>query len=181
MQRLLGLWVWALLLRRLLLSVLSELYTIASIPCPKVLRCLAEPQRLELTALLGLAPLIFRNLRRLVSKRFYATDASPWGAGVIYADLAGDSVGAPFLSIFRGARVVAGWYAIPRAVVGVLQWSLRTHIYDATPPPIHPLASAWSSVPLITEWSNLVWKTAIEHRWRKHPEFFISTCWKWKL
>lgn len=111
MQRFLGRWVWPLLLRRPLLSVLSELYCLASLKRPHVPRRLNVPQLTELQALIGLAPVVFRDLTRPVSTRIYATDASPWGAGVVYLDEGG--CGQDLVALFRDARVLTGWYAFP--------------------------------------------------------------------
>ena len=124
MQRLLGRWVWPLLLHRPLLSVLSDLYTLTSLGLPHVSRSFNVRQLVELQVLLGLSPVIFRDLTRPVSRRFYATDASPWGAGVVYCDGASDSftqngegqAGDHHLDLvarFRDARVLQGWYAFP--------------------------------------------------------------------
>ena len=124
MQRFLGRWVWPLLLRRPLLSVLSDLYTLTSLRRLHVPRSPNVTQLVELQVLLGLSPVIFRDLTRSVSRRFYATDTSPWGASVVYCDGASDIViqnsedqaGDHHLDLgarFRDARVLQGWYAFP--------------------------------------------------------------------
>ena len=193
MQRLLGRWVWPLLLRRPLLSVLSELYSPASLPRPHVPRLLNLPQLTELHALIGIAPMVFRDLTRPVSPRLYATDASPWGGGVVYSDEDGRGSSPTqqhaLVSFFRDARVLSGWYAFPditfdpgppadedgstpeddinsttSAASDDFTYPLHSDKYDKY---FARLSEAWTEdLSLLPKWSSLHWKTAIIHRWR---------------
>lgn len=181
MQRFLGRWVWVLMLCRPLLSVLSELYAHAALPRPATFRCFNSLQVSELRALIGLSPLILRDTTRTPSRRIYCTDASPWGAGVVYTDIQDDS-SEGFLHLLRDARTCAGWYAIPtpdgeRCRNGPMSDSglpgsdlvpkFRAN-FDSGPP-IDRRRAAWTGPhagPTVTLWGNLRWKLVVAHRWR---------------
>ena len=88
-QFLLGSWTWACLLRRNLLSIFSDVYELASAPKPLTPRPLSATERLELEMWMDLFPLIYVDLRRSLSTRVYASDASKSGGGVLYSNLDG--------------------------------------------------------------------------------------------
>lgn len=169
MQQLLGKWVWALLLRRPLLSIFSDVYAFCSLSRPQVIRPLGLPVRTELEAVIDLAPLVFRDLRRQVSSRVYATDASPWGAGVVYSDLGLSYSGLGMLRDFRPSRIVTGWYAIPRPEEStheaISDLPDLSSLQDPSGPPINRLSSAWSDG-AVDMWRTFHWKLAMAHRWR---------------
>ena len=81
-QRLLGHWIWFLMLRRPLLSILAEVYKFArkeEVGKPTL------QMRTELMAVVATAPLLYGNIQRKFGELCMATDASSKGGGVVYA------------------------------------------------------------------------------------------------
>lgn len=81
-----GCWVYACLLRRPMLSVLSAVYEFEKEGVYEEQCALPDAVLQELSILLDLAPAMCCSLCVSVSKRFYATDASKQGSGVTYVD-----------------------------------------------------------------------------------------------
>lgn len=100
-----GSWVYACLLQRPMLSVLSAVYDFTRLSRYDETRCLPAEILRELSMLLDLAPAMCCDLSLSVSGRVYATDASPTGGGVTYRD----NVTAHDLSILEETRVRKGW------------------------------------------------------------------------
>ena len=110
MQSPLGSWTWASLLRRNLLSIFSDVYELASAPKPFTTRPLSATQRLELEMCLDLFSLMYVNLRRPLSTRVYASDASKSSGGVVYSDL-DKRAREQFVRGIEEKRVRKGWYS----------------------------------------------------------------------
>lgn len=105
MAEVIGGWVYACLLKRPTLSVLSCVYDFTRCSPYDKARVVPMEALRELSILLDLAPTMSCNLSLPVSGRVYATDASKTGAGVTYRD----SVPASDLMILRETRIRKGW------------------------------------------------------------------------
>lgn len=86
-QEIVGLWSWALLLRRQLFSVLFHTYNFCRQPQPERKRRISDAIIRELSILLDVFPMVYADLSLPLSKVIYDSDASPSGAGVVYADI----------------------------------------------------------------------------------------------
>jgi hypothetical protein len=82
LRTLLGFWTWVLLLRRPAFAVLSSVYRFVAVVGDAVHE-IWPSVRSELELLVGLAPLLFADLRTPFSERIVATDASEFGCGVV--------------------------------------------------------------------------------------------------
>ena len=83
LERWVGRWIWALLTRRCLLSVLSAVFSfVRSAPNVSKPRNLPWRVRDELQALLDLVPCLVVDMRTPASSMMMATDASTDGEGV---------------------------------------------------------------------------------------------------
>lgn len=87
LQNVIGLWNWALLLRRPALSVLFHVYTFMIEAQPDRSRRLPDSVVTELSILLDLFPLLYADLSRPLASRVYASDVSEDGIGIVYSDL----------------------------------------------------------------------------------------------
>ena len=140
LSSLIGSWIWFLLLNKPLLSVLSEVYRFlsetntAGVPPMRA--------RMELNALLSLAPLIYADLRRPVAGKVMCSDASMKGGAVVYTNIS-QAEGLGFLSFQSRFRGCAGF--LPREETKG-KW-LRINQYPA-----------WLR--------SRQWKTAVAHRWK---------------
>lgn len=110
MQRVCGLWVWACLLRRPLLSVMGEMFTFADLPQPNRRRRLPRKIIVELNVLLDMFPMLYVDLSVPASQRVYASDASKTGGGVSCAEIREDEFDS-FLDYVAHTRVMKGWYS----------------------------------------------------------------------
>lgn len=155
LQRLLGRWVWVLILKRPLLSALQDSYTFSALSRPETFLPFSLSVKSEITPLVGLAPLLYRDLKRPTCSRMYATDASPWGAGVVYCDLDSDLI-SRVSRIFRNSRVMAGWYAFPDMPppTGDEEWTRQ----------VDRLNSAWGPQN-VALWDQISWRQVVAHRW----------------
>jgi hypothetical protein len=86
LAHLVGRWTWALLVRRPALSVLQHVYRFANVARGRRFR-LWPCVRRELTALVGLLPLLRCQLDAPLHSTLLATDASEFGAGVVSTPL----------------------------------------------------------------------------------------------
>lgn len=109
-QRIVGLWNWALLLHRPVFSVLFHVYAFMLEPDQDRRRRLPDSVVMELSILLDLFPLLFAKLSRPLSTRVYASDASEQGAGLVYVDLSQSALWR-FKADIAEARCRKGWYA----------------------------------------------------------------------
>lgn len=107
MRILLGKWTWACLLRRCLLSELSEVYSLCAVTRPFKRRPLRPLQMQELETLLDLFPLMYADLNDAESTRVYASDACRTGGGVTYCDLSVPAKAA-FLHNVRETKIRKG-------------------------------------------------------------------------
>lgn len=117
MRRLLGLWIWIFLLRRPLLSVFQDVFTFSRRDRPSASQRIPDGALVELNVALDLLPLAFADLRRPLSCKLFASDASLRGAGVVYTQR--DDM-KDFLTRISETRSRKGW---PR--------TLRLHGLDA--------------------------------------------------
>lgn len=109
-ESILGRWTWAVLLRRCLLSIMGELYTLANMQSPNFVRKVSKAQVVELNMLLDLFPAMYADLQYKDSGRVYASDASLSGRGVPYCDMEPQEL-KPFLGATAETRVRKGWYS----------------------------------------------------------------------
>jgi len=86
MHTIVGQWTWALLLNRPLLSLLDKVYVFIEAGHP--IRWVPRGVLDELQSLIDVHPMLVADLRRRPSSKVLATDASEFGQGVCYADLA---------------------------------------------------------------------------------------------
>jgi hypothetical protein len=88
LSRLVGVWTWFVLLRRPALSILNACYAFV-----RKYEFDRQPQRIwrtvraELTLLLGLSSLFTARIGAPLFQKLLCTDASPWGAGVMAAQI----------------------------------------------------------------------------------------------
>ena len=85
MARLVGSWVWPLLLNRTLLSLMDKVFQFVSDDLPT--RQVPLDVLDELQSLLDVVPLLVVDLKRRPSKKVVATDASPTGQGVCIGNM----------------------------------------------------------------------------------------------
>lgn len=104
LRQLLGSWVWGLLVRRCAFSVLAESFRYVHETGFRVGRIWAVV-RAELSILVGIAPLLFADLTRPVADVVVASDASSWGAGVVYCRPSRAE-----RSALLSAQELQGWY-----------------------------------------------------------------------
>lgn len=109
LQHAVGLWNWALLLRRPAFSVLFYCYAFMLEAEPDKRRRLPESVVVELSILPDLFPLLFADLSRPLESRIYCSDASELGAGLVYSDLSTRSLWR-FKSDISETRCRKGWY-----------------------------------------------------------------------
>lgn len=152
MQRLIGLWVWPCLLRRPLLSILFEVMAFSRLLPTNRRQQLSEPVRKELNVLLDLFPLMCADLRRPLSKRVYASDASEAGGGVVYSDV---NNARAFSADVRETRSLKGWYSELLAVA-------HTSAGKEEERSSQPLVSA----SFATRLQGTLFKTAVSTAWR---------------
>ena len=82
LEKLVGLWCWALLLRRAALAMLGEVYHVIQEARGSKMVKLSADARAELEALVALAPWLETNLETPWLQQVFATDASMEGYGV---------------------------------------------------------------------------------------------------
>lgn len=107
LAQVIGCWVYACLLKRPMLSVLSAVYDFCDEARYDEVRLLPDAVLRELSILLDLAPAMCCNLAAPVSGRVYATDACPTGSGVTYLD----NVSAAERSLLSESKVRKNWQA----------------------------------------------------------------------
>ena len=118
-ERLVGLWLWLLLLRRPLISLLATSYVfIEAFKYTGLSHRLPKPLVEELHILMDILPFLVIDLHSTFSPRVIATDASEKGAGVVDAPL---PVG--LARELHATRITHGWYT-----------SLGTSHFEATQP-----------------------------------------------
>ena len=147
LSRLVGSWAWFLLLNRPLLSILSEVYQFLS-----EVKNAGKPSvraRMELGALLSLAPLVYADLRTSMAGKVVCSDASMIGGAVVYTDIS-RAEGLEFLrhqSRFKGC---ASFLSKDEA------------------------AGKWIRLSQYPTWlQSRQWRTAIAHRWRSPKHIHI--------
>lgn len=86
-RRIVGLWSYALLLRRPAFSILYQAFAFTNEEHPDKCRRLPDSVVEELSTLLDVFPLLFADLRQPLASRVYFSDACGSGGGVQYADL----------------------------------------------------------------------------------------------
>ena len=154
-ERIVGRWVWAMLLIRPSLSVFSAVYRFIQ-AAKKRPRPLWKVARTELLVAVGLAPLLFCSLRQPVAPVLIATDASTTGLGVTALPL-------PF-----SAAIAAGVHhsACPSVHLGAPPALDANLIRKAHPPASQALE--FSAAPSLRP--HLLpatpWRAVISHRWR---------------
>ena len=102
---LVGRWVWNILLRRCVLSVLQDVYALVERDEP-VVEALPRMARVELVGLVTLSPLLMANVFAPVSTMMVATDASLQGAGVCVCRVSEAEAWAVY-----ARRIRRGWWA----------------------------------------------------------------------
>lgn len=137
MRRLIGSWVWVLLIQRPLLAVLCAVFGFAEAAGFDV-RALSAVVRRELRTLLKLAPVIRVDLRAPVADVVVATDASSTGGGMAYCRATPDLAGLVEHGEVRGWHTHMGMEGPVRAV----PLGMRTVIQRGT------------------------WRIGFSHRWR---------------
>ena len=91
LSRLVGIWTWFVLLRRPALSILNACYAFV-----RKYEFQRQPQRMwytvraELTLLLGVTALLTARIGAPLFSKLLCTDASPWGAGIMSAQVTPD-------------------------------------------------------------------------------------------
>ena len=151
MGRIVGLWVWFLLLNRCLLSVLDKVYDFIAADLP--IRAVPKEVRRELRMLIDLAPDLVVDLRRLPGTVAVATDASPHGQGVCYAQLpkgAYDPMAVHALR--RGWRTQHDGRSVDTALPDELPHDSRF------PPVLHDFVRTSD------------WRTSVSQRWKHRGE-----------
>jgi hypothetical protein len=122
LSRLIGAWVWLLLLNRPLLSILSaSTYEFILLPEQELVLQLPLEVMEDLTLLLGVVPLLLVDLAIPFASLAFATDASESGGGVVSSAISTDQVQKLF-----PARHVRGWYESPADSVD-LQVAPKVH------------------------------------------------------
>ena len=122
LEEILGKWVWFLLLRRPLLSILKASYEMLHaepyVPIP------AYAVRSEFRTLTNVFPLIYGNIGRNFADKIMCIDASLSGAGVVYAEANNND----YLGILRGEDI--GEWAKRRAWKTAIKhrWRKKQHI-----------------------------------------------------
>jgi hypothetical protein len=85
LSHIIGRWIWAMLLRRPAMAIFSAVYRF--IECARSSRYTLWPSvRRELSVAARLAPLLFTSIRSDWAPVIVASDASEFGAGVVFAD-----------------------------------------------------------------------------------------------
>ena len=143
MARLLGSWMWLLLIRRPCLSVFSACYTFIQTAgrTPRARQVPPDALR-ELRTAVGISPLIVADMKTPFSNTILASDASGLGGGVTYAHTSSEDA-----RTLAARHAAAGWY------------TCLNHDTEETP----RLDMAPEALQLVQTAS---WRTAVSHRWR---------------
>ena len=87
MSMVVGCWVHVLLYRRVLFAIMDEVFKAGKGVGIDTVFCLSRKARSELQLLACLGPLAQSDLRVRHSSKIFATDASPTGGAVVFAEL----------------------------------------------------------------------------------------------
>lgn len=163
MQEIIGLWTYALLLRRPALSILFYTFRFLEEKGTGVQNKRRIPESVieKLSALLDIFLLLCADLRLLLAQRIYFSDACPSGAGVQYADLTPREVWS-FKDNVSETRARKGWHST--------LMSCQSHegselLYTSPSPAVmrRPLKVSMRFERAIMRLES---KTAVAHRWR---------------